>query len=101
MTQILQQAFERAAALPQEEQDRIARILLAEMDSEERWPELFSRPESEELLEKMADEALSLHRQRKLEDSYGALSDGKPSFSKSEEREAARRARASRYKGDS
>ncbi len=62
MTQLLQQAFERAAALPQEEQDRIARFLLAELESEERWAELFSRPESEKLLEKMADEALAAHR---------------------------------------
>ncbi len=62
MTQLLQQAFERAAALPQEEQDRFARLMLAELESEERWAELFSRPESEELLEKMADEALAAHR---------------------------------------
>ncbi len=62
MTQLLQQAFERAAALPHEEQDRFARLMLAELESEERWAELFSRPESEELLEKMADEALAAHR---------------------------------------
>lgn len=62
MTQLLQQAFERAAALPQEDQDIFARFLLAELRSEERWAELFSRPESEELLEKMADEALAAHR---------------------------------------
>lgn len=97
MTKLLQQAYERAAALPQEDQDRFARFLLSELESEERWAELFSRPESEELLEKVADEALSLHRQGTVEDRYGALADGKPSFSKSEEREAARKARASRY----
>ena len=62
MTQLLQQAFERVAALPQEEQDSFARFLLAELESEARWAELFSLPESEELLEKMADEALAAHR---------------------------------------
>ncbi len=55
MTLLLQKAFERAVALPQEEQDRIARFLLSELESEERWAELFSRPESEKLLEKMAN----------------------------------------------
>ena len=59
MTTLLQQAFERASQLPREEQDRFARFLLAELESERRWAELFSRPESEDLLERMADEALA------------------------------------------
>ena len=62
MTQLLQDAFERAAELPQAEQDRFARFLLAELESERRWDELFARPESEDLLELLADEALSEHR---------------------------------------
>ena len=62
MTQLLDQAFAKAAALPQEKQDKFARFLLAEQESEERWAELFSRPESEELLERLANEALSAHR---------------------------------------
>lgn len=62
MTRLLQEAFERAAELPQEEQDRLARFLLAELESERQWAELFARPESEELLERLADEALSEHR---------------------------------------
>ena len=44
MTQLLEMAFAKAAALPQEEQDRFARFLLAELESEERWAELFRRP---------------------------------------------------------
>ena len=52
VTQLLQKAFERAARLPHEEQGRFARFLLAELESEERWTELFSRPRSEELLER-------------------------------------------------
>jgi len=62
MTQLLQKAFERAAKLPQEEQDKFARFLLAELESERRWAELFSRSESEDLLERLADEALTAHR---------------------------------------
>ena len=62
MTQLLQKAFERAAKLPQEEQDKFARFLLAELESERQWTELFSRSESEDLLEGLADEALTAHR---------------------------------------
>ncbi len=62
MTKLLQQAFERVSELPDTEQDKFARILLAELGSERQWIELFARPESEELLERLADEALSEHR---------------------------------------
>jgi hypothetical protein len=62
MTQLLQKAFERATLLPEEEQDEFARFMLAELESEERWAPLFSRPESEDLLERLADEALQAHR---------------------------------------
>ena len=68
MNQLLQEAFEKAAELPQAEQDRFARFLLAELESEGQWAELFARPESEELLERFggavgtADEAVAEHR---------------------------------------
>ena len=62
MNQLLQEAFEKAAELPQAEQDRFARFLLAELESERQWTELFARPESEDLLERLADEAVSEHR---------------------------------------
>ena len=62
MTQLLQQAFEKASQLPQEEQDNFARFLLAELESERQWADLFARPESEDLLERLADEAMSEHR---------------------------------------
>ena len=61
MNQLLQEAFAKAAELPEAEQDRFARFLLAELESERQWAELFARPESEDLLERMADEALSEH----------------------------------------
>ena len=62
MTKLLQQAFERASELPETEQDKFARFLLAELETEREWNELFARPESEDLLERLADEALSEHR---------------------------------------
>lgn len=62
MNQLLQEAFDRAAELPQEEQDRLGRFLLAELESERQWSDLFASPESEDLLERLADEALSEHR---------------------------------------
>ncbi len=61
MDDLLQKAFERASTLPTDEQERFARFLLAELESEQLWAELFSRPESGELLDRLADEALSDH----------------------------------------
>lgn len=44
MTPLLQKAFERTTKLPQEKQDHFARFLLAGLESDQRWAELFSRP---------------------------------------------------------
>ena len=65
MNDLLQKAFERASTLPTDEQERFARFLLAELESEQQWTELFSRPESEELLDRLSGEALSDHRAEK------------------------------------
>lgn len=62
MTQLLEKAFEQASLLPDEDQDEFARLMLAELESEQRWAELLARPESEDLLERLADEALAAHR---------------------------------------
>ena len=64
MTHLLQRAFERATELPQEEQDKFARFLLTELESEQRWAELFRHPKSEDLLARLADDALMAHRTR-------------------------------------
>ena len=63
MNQLLQEAFNRAADLPAEEQDRFARFLLAELDADQEWEQLFDLPESEELLSRLAGNALSEHRE--------------------------------------
>lgn len=60
MTQLLKKAFARASDLPDEEQDALAERLLAEMESEERWQELFARSQDE--LGRLADRALAEHR---------------------------------------
>ena len=62
MTRLLQEAFEQITKLPQEEQNRYAQFLLATLESDQRWTELFARPESEDLLEHLADETLAAHR---------------------------------------
>ncbi len=62
MTDLLQQAFDRAAALPRDEQNALARFLLAELDAERQWDDLLDHPESQYMLEQMADEAIRAHR---------------------------------------
>ena len=62
MNQLLREAFERASKLSQLEQDRIARLLLEEMESERKWDELFTTPESGVFLERIADVAIAEHR---------------------------------------
>lgn len=47
MTQILEKAFDRIAALPEEQQEAIARFLLAEMDSEAEWEEALASSQNE------------------------------------------------------
>jgi hypothetical protein len=62
MTRLLEHAIAQAKQLPDEDQEAIASIILREIDSERRWDELFSRPESADLLGRLADEALAEHR---------------------------------------
>ncbi len=62
MNQLLKEAFDRAAGLPPEEQDRFAEFLLAELDADREWDQLLALPESDQLLDRLADQALSEHR---------------------------------------
>ena len=62
MNQLLQEAFNRAADLPPEEQDRFARFLLSELEAGQKWDQLFDRPESDELLSRLAIETLADHQ---------------------------------------
>jgi hypothetical protein len=55
MARILDDVLAKLSALPAEEQERIARWLLDELEDEERWDKQFSK--SQDALKKLADEA--------------------------------------------
>ncbi len=61
MGRLLEKAISEASKLPESEQEAIGAWLLAEMESERRWEELFGR--SATVLERMADDALEEHGQ--------------------------------------
>ena len=60
MTRLLEKAFKKASKLPEVEQNAVAKWLLEELEAEGKWSKLFA--ESEDILEKLADEALEDHR---------------------------------------
>lgn len=65
MTELLTRAFDRARALPEAEQDALARWILEELTSERRRDDVFSA--SPESLARLADEALAEHRAGRTE----------------------------------
>ena len=65
MTQLLEKAFAKASELPEQDQDAIAEMVLAELASEERWNDLFAK--SQDLLAELAQEALADHRAGKTQ----------------------------------
>ena len=60
MTKLLEKAFEEASRLPEMEQKALAKWVLDELHSERAWMKAFS--ESENFLEKLADEAIAEKR---------------------------------------
>ncbi len=56
MTTALQEAFAKAAALPPEQQEAIAAILMEEIAVDDRWQQSFAQ--SQDALAKLAAEAL-------------------------------------------
>jgi hypothetical protein len=70
MSELMEQAIQKVKQLPEQDQESIASIILQEIESEQRWQELFARPESADLLSRMADKALAearAGRARKLD----------------------------------
>jgi hypothetical protein len=70
MSPLMEQAIDKLKQLPEDDQESIASIILQEIESESRWEELFARPQSADLLSRMADEALAeakAGRARKLD----------------------------------
>ena len=60
MTQLLERAFKKASKLPERDQDALAKWVLEELESERKWDKSFT--ESENVLDKLADEALEEHK---------------------------------------
>lgn len=56
MTELLTKAFEEVSKLPHEMQDEVAQRILVDLAGEMRWDETLAR--SQDLLERLADEAL-------------------------------------------
>jgi len=63
MTKLLEKAFEEASKLPDVEQKALAKWVLEELEAERKWEKAFA--ESEDMLERLAEEALEAHRQGK------------------------------------
>jgi hypothetical protein len=60
MTQLLEKAMKRVAALPRKKQDEFASFILAELESEHRWEELYAA--SQDMLAQMAADAMAEDR---------------------------------------
>jgi hypothetical protein len=60
MGRLLDKVIAETAKLPEGEQEAFAAFMLEELESEQRWDELFGR--SQDLLARMADEARREHR---------------------------------------
>lgn len=63
MTKLLQKAFKKASQLPDIEQNTFAKWVIGELEAEKKWEEMLA--DSEDVLDKLADEALDAHRQGK------------------------------------
>lgn len=71
MTRMLEKAFEAASKLPVLEQNVLARVLLDEIASEQKWDALFA--ESEDVLALLAAEALQDEEQGKTRELFSQL----------------------------
>ena len=65
MSTLLEKAFNEIKKLPEIEQNIFAKWILEELEAERKWDKLFA--ESEDILEKLAEEALKEHREGKTE----------------------------------
>ena len=60
MTKLLEKAFKEASRLPEIDQNALAKWVMGELHAEKAWGKAFA--ESEDVLEKLADEAISEKR---------------------------------------
>ncbi len=63
MTKLLEKALKKVSRLPKKEQDTIASQILAELEDEAAWSKWFAASRGK--LRRLAEEALTEHRQRK------------------------------------
>ena len=63
MTKMLEKAFKEASRLSEIEQNALAKWLLEELEEDKKWDKVLA--ESESTLDKLADEALDMHKQGK------------------------------------
>jgi hypothetical protein len=63
MTKLLEKAFKEASKLPEVEQNALAKWVIEELEAEEKWEKAFAA--SEDVLDKLADEALAEHKRGK------------------------------------
>lgn len=63
MTILLERAFKEASKLPEVEQNALAKWVMEELEAEGKWEKAFAG--SEDILDKLADEALAAHKQGK------------------------------------
>ena len=63
MTNILQQALTKLSQLPENQQEAIAYLILAEIEDEKKWAENFAN--SQDQLTQLADEAIAEFKQGK------------------------------------
>lgn len=61
MTELLERAFREASRLPEVEQNALAKWVIEELETEEKWEKAFAG--SEDVLDQLADEALAAHHQ--------------------------------------
>ena len=59
MTKLLKKAFSKASRLPDEEQNTLAKRVLAEINAEHRWDKLFTS--TQDGLAKLAEDTLAKH----------------------------------------
>ena len=60
MTKLLEKAFKEASKLPKLEQNAFAKWVMDELETEAKLQEAFASPE--DILDKLADEALAEHK---------------------------------------
>jgi hypothetical protein len=60
VTALLQSVIDRVEALPPEEQDAVASLILEEIESEKRWDELFAG--SQDQLSQLAGQAIAEYK---------------------------------------